>query len=228
MNLFFPSKVTTCLRKSRPFLCILKRGTTVGTGMARHSGLKNTRITGESSWKYRRLFSKKATLQANFHSSQNKGENYHFTGNTGITGGHAMPVWIFPLFGDSVDLMESSWLKYFCVDWWTFMRLSEMLLREQVVLQGVYMIMTQLLYKPVTIHTHNTKQSKPKNYILQLFVLCTFSNSDKAREIYLSVGLIEAKIWKKQRYDFWPFFSPSQLFWPYRSIRHSRNQMTMA
>ncbi len=30
-------------------------------------------------------------IQANFHSSQNTGENCHFTGNTGITGGRARP-----------------------------------------------------------------------------------------------------------------------------------------
>ena len=52
---------------------------------------KNSGITGKLllSRKYNRLFSK-IKIQANFQSSQNTGENCHFTGNTGITDGRSM------------------------------------------------------------------------------------------------------------------------------------------
>ncbi len=44
-------------------------------------------------------------IQANFHSSQNTGENCHFTGNTGITGGRARPG--IGIFNTSMSLVTT-------------------------------------------------------------------------------------------------------------------------
>ncbi len=102
-------------------------------GMAWHGILveKYTGITGKLHSKNIAFHQVDISRKYRLHSSQNTGENSHFTGNTGITGGRAMPVQVITAWQNRSSVVSRTkffqfWFSLpvslkFIFMWWIWM-----------------------------------------------------------------------------------------------------------